>query len=112
MALYANVNTLYVGEKTEFDQYWKVSDVAISYEQKRATIQVCGYTSEKASKSVDHKGVRIRPLDRKIITIKDENLFDEYFGIKSLSRSNKNPLESAYEYLKTHIRDFKESIDA
>lgn len=112
MALYANVNTLYVGEKTEFDQYWKISDVAISYEQKRATIQVCGYTSKKASKSVDHKDVRIRPLDRKIITIKNEELFEEYFGLKSLSRSNKNPLGSAYEYLKNHIKDFKDAIDA
>ncbi len=111
MALLANLPIRYSGSTTENMQYWKISDIAISYEQERATIHICSYTSREASRSFDDRGRPIRPIDRKIITVKDEELFKRYFSINNLSEISTNPLQMAYLYVKENIKDFRESSD-
>lgn len=111
MALLNNLQIRYSGSTTDAPQYWRVADIAISYEQKRATANVCSYHSQEAAKGTDERGRAIKPMERKTICIKDEALFDKYFGLDILEGDGQNPVKSFYNYIKENIKEFEGSSD-
>ncbi|HBL06300.1 MAG TPA: hypothetical protein DDZ33_05070 [Clostridium sp.] len=83
--------------------YWKISGINVTWTGKIAQIFIIGFLSEEDRNiSIENKVIMENYMCKK-------EKFDEYFGVNSLDAHN--PLKASYNFLKSELDIFVESID-